>query len=74
MNQEILLEHRIELFNFLIKEFPFVRDAQSIVNRSIVQLAQGHKEVLLLDIGIGLGVQMQHLLRDSCRIELITEE
>ena len=60
---------QIELFNFLIKEFPFVREAQSLVNRSIAQLARGHKEVLVLDIGIGLGVQMQHLLKELAAVD-----
>jgi len=31
-------------------------------------------EALLEHCLHGLGVQMQHLLRNSCRIELITEE
>ena len=30
---------QIELFNFLINEFPFVRDAQKLVNSSIVSLS-----------------------------------
>ncbi|HHU00630.1 MAG TPA: GRAS family protein [Bacteroidales bacterium] len=54
---------QIELFNFLINEFPFVRDAQKLVNSSIVSLIRGHEEAVIMDIGIGQGVQMLNLLK-----------
>lgn len=53
---------QIELFNLLIKEFPFVTLSQQIVNGAILNQMQNCEEVTLVDIGIGQGTQMLNLI------------
>ncbi|MCG8702267.1 MAG: GRAS family protein, partial [Bacteroidales bacterium] len=65
---------QIELFNILIDKFPFVKHSQRIVNHSICNLATSRKELVVIDIGLGLGVQMVNLLRqlERSNLEIVT--
>ncbi len=59
---------QIELFRILIEQFPFVKYSQLIVNQAILDLMEKHSEVVLMDIGIGQGVQMMHLLEKAAQM------
>lgn len=54
---------QIELFNVLIKEFPFVRWGHELANQLICDRLRGCKDAIIIDIGIGQGIQMIHLLK-----------
>ncbi|MCC6463565.1 MAG: hypothetical protein IT260_24055 [Saprospiraceae bacterium] len=56
---------QIQLFNILIEKFPFVRFSQQITNAAIVAEMQGCPEVTLLDIGIGQGTQVLHIIQQA---------
>lgn len=63
---------QIRLFDILIDKFPFVKISQQMVNHSIADACGDAKEVTLVDIGIGLGTQMAHvleLLRDNQQLK-----
>lgn len=53
---------QIELFNILIEKFPFVKFSQQITNRAMMELIGQHPEITIVDIGIGQGTQMLHLI------------
>jgi hypothetical protein len=53
---------QIELFNVLIKEFPFVKYGHEISNTLISNKIGNKKYAAILDIGMGQGVQMQNLI------------
>lgn len=53
---------QIQLFNILIDKFPFVKYSQQIANQAIIEAMQGHEEATLVDIGIGQGTQMAHIV------------
>ena len=53
---------QIELFNILIKEFPFVKYGHEITNTIIAKYLTDKEEALIVDIGIGQGVQIRHLI------------
>ncbi len=54
---------QIELFNVLIKEFPFVKWGHQFANDLIYNKLKNSEEVVILDVGVGQGIQMQKLLR-----------
>jgi SAM-dependent methyltransferase len=54
---------QIVLFDILANRFPLVMEAQSLVNRLFCEKASGYASVVLLDIGIGRGLQMERLLK-----------
>jgi hypothetical protein len=54
---------QIELFNILIKEFPFVRWGHELANNLIYSKLKESREAIIIDIGIGQGIQMVHLLK-----------
>jgi hypothetical protein len=56
---------QIQLFNILIKEFPFVKIGQQITNSIIINLLKQTDEATLIDIGIGQGTQIKNLLELS---------
>lgn len=56
---------QIELFDILIAKFPFVKYSQQLVNNAIIADMQGYKVVTLIDIGIGLGTQMMHVIEQA---------
>ncbi|HNB80536.1 MAG TPA: hypothetical protein PLP34_06720 [Chitinophagaceae bacterium] len=59
---------QIQLFDILIHRFPFVRISQEICNKTMVQYMMYHTEITLIDIGMGLGTQMIHVLRMAASI------
>ncbi len=56
---------QIELFDILIAKFPFVKYSQQLVNDSMVRDMMNQKVVTLIDIGIGLGTQMMHVIEKA---------
>lgn len=66
INEHIYLKKfeipQIQLFNILIKEFPFVRISQQITNILITSIIKYKKKVTIIDIGIGQGTQIKNLL------------
>ncbi|MGE4288572.1 MAG: GRAS family protein [Salinivirgaceae bacterium] len=66
INENIYLKKyevsQIELFDMLIKKFPFVTISQQIVNGAILNEMQDCSEVTIIDIGIGQGTQMANLI------------
>jgi hypothetical protein len=69
VNEHIYLKKyempQIQLFNILIKEFPFVKISQQITNGAILNLLKQNKEATIIDIGIGQGTQIKNLLESS---------
>ncbi len=53
---------QIELFNLLIKEFPFVKWGHEISNSIMFNKLTNINKVIIIDIGIGQGIQMLNLL------------
>ncbi len=56
---------QIRLFDILIHEFPFVKRSQEMTNNAIVDILKQHAEVCIVDIGIGLGTQILHIIEKS---------
>ena len=56
---------QIQLFNILIKQFPFVKYSQEITNTLITRYLKNTEEAIVIDIGIGQGVQIKNLLQKS---------
>lgn len=56
---------QIQLFSILIEKFPFVKFSQRITNSAIVGEMAGCTEVTLVDIGIGQGTQMLHVIEQA---------
>ena len=69
INEHIYLKKyeipQIQLFNILIREFPFVRISQQITNGIIVNLLKQNEYVTIIDIGIGQGTQIKNLIELS---------
>jgi hypothetical protein len=69
-NENIYLRNyevsQIRLFDILIDKLPYVKYSQAMVNKQIVQMLSECREATLLDIGIGLGTQVKHIL-SSCQ-------
>lgn len=53
---------QIELFKTLIHEFPFVKYGHDIANILIANKLKGKKHGIILDVGIGQGIQIQNLI------------
>lgn len=53
---------QIELFNVLIKEFPFVKWGHELSNALMYKKLKNSRKAVIIDVGIGQGIQMQHLL------------
>ncbi len=53
---------QIELFNVLIKEFPFVKWGHELSNTLIFNKLKNSKKAVIIDVGIGQGIQVQSLL------------
>lgn len=56
---------QIQLFNILIEKFPFVNISQSLTNQAIVEAIGESPEVTIIDIGIGQGTQMLHIIESA---------
>lgn len=77
MDEDAIHEHiylkntevpQIELFAKLIEKFPFVKYSQIIANNAILDAIVNESEVTIIDIGIGQGVQMMHVLQAANNI------
>ncbi len=53
---------QIELFSILIDKFPFVKYSQQVVNYSICETIADKERAVIVDIGVGLGIQMLNLV------------
>lgn len=53
---------QIELFNLLGRALPFVGLATAVCNQAIAQACRGARSAVVIDVGIGTGRQMLHLL------------
>lgn len=53
---------QIELFNVLIKEFPFVKWGHEISNTVIFNKLKNSKKAVIIDVGLGQGIQARNLL------------
>lgn len=53
---------QILLFDVLINQFPFVRLAHTIVNDTLAAAAGDAAQIVLLDVGIGRGIQTTRLM------------
>lgn len=67
INEHIYLKQyeitQIELFKILIEKFPFVKHGHGIANAKIANLLKGKSEGIILDIGMGQGLQMLNLIK-----------
>lgn len=66
---------QIELFKTLIQEFPFVKHGHSIANALIFNKLKNAEKGVILDIGIGQGIQIQNLiykLKDNSSLKKLT--
>ncbi|TCO06817.1 GRAS family protein [Natronoflexus pectinivorans] len=54
---------QIELFNLLIEQFPFVKKCHEIINDTILEVVGDASNIVIIDIGTGMGVQMNSLLK-----------
>lgn len=59
---------QIRLFDILIHQFPFVKYSQEMTNKAIVNVLKQHEEACIIDIGIGLGTQMVHVLEKAAEL------
>lgn len=60
---------QIILFDILANRFPLVLEAQQLVNRCILEVAQNQEQLCIIDLGIGRSVQMLRILQalDQCK-------
>jgi ubiquinone/menaquinone biosynthesis C-methylase UbiE len=56
---------QIQLFNILIEKFPFVKYSQFITNNAIIETMGDATEVTIIDIGVGQGTQMLHVIESA---------
>ena len=56
---------QIQLFNILIEKFPFVKYSQFITNNAIIETMGDASEVTIIDIGVGQGAQMLHVIESA---------
>jgi len=54
---------QIDLFNVLVNKFPFVKWSHDIANKAISQQLKDASEAVIVDIGIGQGIQIESLLK-----------
>jgi hypothetical protein len=63
----LYLEHfeipQIELFGKLIQEFPFVKFGHEVTNTALLSYLKDCQKAVIVDIGIGKGVQMANLIK-----------
>src|SRR5690606_18749845 len=60
---------QIRLFDILIHQFPFVKYSQAIANDAMIKVMRQQEQVCIIDIGIGLGTQMLHILERAKELE-----
>jgi hypothetical protein len=54
---------QIVLFDILANRFPLVTEAQALVHRTVSQVAKGCRHLVIVDLGIGRGVQLMRMLQ-----------
>lgn len=59
---------QIQLFNILIEKFPFVKYSQLISNNAILETIGDAAEATILDIGVGQGAQMLHVIESAKKL------
>ncbi len=59
---------QIQLFNILIEKFPFVKYSQLISNNAILETIGDATEATILDIGVGQGAQMLHVIESAKKL------
>lgn len=62
---------QIELFDILVNKMPFVFFSHLLCNKAIIKLVENKKEVVIVDAGIGRGVQIIGLLKMINHIKTI---
>ena len=62
---------QIQLFNILIEKFPFVKYSQYITNQAMIETIGDSEEVTLIDIGIGQGAQMLHVIESAKKLSTL---
>lgn len=62
---------QIQLFTILIEKFPFVKYSQLIVNNCILERIGNAPEATLIDIGIGQGVQVAHVIAAAQKLPFL---
>ncbi len=62
---------QIILFDILANRFPVVLNAQKIVSNAISSVAKGKKNITLIDLGIGRGVQAKRIIETFNRSQNI---
>ena len=77
VNEHIYLQQfeipQIKLFDILINKFPFVVSAHAISNSLICRWLQGQASAVVIDIGIGRGIQMAALINELAGNEALRE-
>ncbi len=66
---------QIILFDILINKLPFVKYAHAITNKAIARSLEGSKRAVLLDVGIGRGLQtigLLNLLKTNSTLKELT--
>jgi hypothetical protein len=64
---------QIQLFDILITEFPFVAAAHSICNNLIYNQIANLRSSVILDVGIGRGIQMEAIINQLQKSNLVEE-
>ncbi len=59
---------QIQLFNILIEKFPFVKYSQLITNNAIIETIGDSLEATIIDIGVGQGAQMLHVIESAKKL------
>ncbi|MFM7839441.1 MAG: GRAS family protein [Chitinophagaceae bacterium] len=54
---------QIVLFDILANRFPLVTEAQALVHRTLSSEAKGCRHLVIIDLGIGRGVQLMRMLQ-----------
>ncbi|MGE0200746.1 MAG: GRAS family protein [Candidatus Melainabacteria bacterium] len=55
---------QMSVFNFMANQFPLVSYVQKIANEAIANVMKGERSVLLLDVGIGTGLQIERMIQE----------
>lgn len=75
VNEHIYLKKdevpQIQLFDILIKKFPFVKYSQLITNNAIIETMTDADEVCIIDIGVGQGTQMLHVIEGAKKLKTL---
>ncbi|MDW7692092.1 GRAS family protein [Flammeovirgaceae bacterium SG7u.111] len=64
---------QIELFNVLIDEFPFVKWGHELANTVVFDKLKDRKKAVILDVGIGQGIQIKNLLLKLAQSETLED-